>query len=115
MDKNKLIAELQAKVSELEKEKTRAFNNGYETGQKALTTNAEPVAWMTVQEGVFSPSFRYSFSETKKDGWIPLYTTPQTKPLSDEEIIKLFWDASWGTDEDVIKFARAIEERILGK
>jgi len=38
------------------------------------------------------------------------YTTPQPKPLSDEEIIKLFWDASWGTDEDVVKFARAIEK-----
>lgn len=36
----------------------------------------EPVAWMSIQEGIFSPSFKYLFSETKKQGFIPLYTNP---------------------------------------
>jgi len=69
---------------------------------------SEPVAWMSSVNGEtvyvgYEPA----------DGYlaIPLYTAPQTKPLSDEEIIKLFWGASWGTDEDVVKFVRAIEER----
>ena len=43
---------------------------------------------------------------------IPLYTAPQTKPLSDDEILKL-----WNVDctnvlaSYLIEFARAIEER----
>jgi hypothetical protein len=45
----------------------------------------EPVAWMSIQEGIFSPSFKYLFSETEKQGFIPLYTHP-VKELTDEEI-----------------------------
>ena len=46
----------------------------------------------------------------------PLYTTPQTKPLSDEEIIKVF-EGNFNPNSDgtinseVLAFARAIEER----
>ena len=100
------------------------------------TQENEPVAWM-YQDNVTD---EWEFSSLKVAGNCePLYTTPQTKDfkydpetgeplidgyplysglpkrkLSDEEIIKLFWDASWGTDEDVIKFARAIELKIRG-
>jgi hypothetical protein len=47
-------------------------------------------------------------------------TTLQTKPLSDEEIIAVFesrfYEKSTGRiNDEVIAFARAIEERILGK
>ena len=54
---------------------------------------------------------------------IPLYTTPQTKPLSDEEIIELVGKhIDYVPDDDngmkivgIKSLARAIEERILGK
>ena len=39
--------------------------------------NNEPVAWMSIHEGVYSPSFEYLFSRTKKEGFIPLYTQEQ--------------------------------------
>ena len=47
---------------------------------------------------------------------LPLYTTPQTKPLSDEEILNSWVEIDlpeecWITDEHLINFARAIEER----
>ena len=49
---------------------------------------------------------------------IPLYTTPQTKPLSDEEIADMVCSGEyWKVDGltiisvDFAKFARAIEER----
>jgi len=48
---------------------------------------------------------------------IPLYTTPQTKPLSDEEIIKIFnqiWNDGGNTNGVMHRFARAIEERVRG-
>lgn len=40
-------------------------------------------------------------------------TKEQAKPLTDEDIMSLYWRAGWETDDDVIKFGRAIEERIL--
>lgn len=49
-----------------------------------------------------------------KSDWRPLYKTPQTKPLSDEEIEKLALicsDMDYGSMHlDAIKFARAIEK-----
>ena len=38
-------------------------------------------------------------------------TTPQTKPLSDEEIKEVWLKRPANTAEDVVRFARAIEER----
>ena len=58
----------------------------------------EPVAWMDKETGQVSRVACYS---------IPLYTTPQTKPLSDEEIEKLASSKMW----DYLTYARAIEER----
>jgi hypothetical protein len=53
---------------------------------------------------------------------IPLYTTPQTKPLSDEEIGKIamqdpFWwnPDSFKCDIDWLGFARAIEAKVRGE
>ena len=43
--------------------------------------------------------------------WIPNYTTPQTKPLSDEEIQDLWFRGCSFTTKDLMKFARSIEER----
>lgn len=45
---------------------------------------------------------------------IPLYTTPQTKPLSDDEVIKIRQTTKAKSTEnwaDTLAFARAIEER----
>ena len=106
------------RIAELEKEKARAFNNGYETGQKALTTNAEPVAWTNdfcldlLKQG--HEANLWTEKEKDEDD-IPLYTTPQTKPLSDEEINKLLIPITniniWDKPNELVKLARAIEER----
>ena len=69
-----------------------------------LEKQSEPVAWM-------SPDGKVSQTEGKLF-YIPLYTTPQTKPLSDEEIKAIA--AQNRTDLSIpayISFARAIEER----
>jgi hypothetical protein len=46
---------------------------------------------------------------------IPLYTTPQTKPLSDEEIENISHNHIFEFDElDIYGFARAIEAKVRG-
>ena len=46
------------------------------------------------------------------DNWIPLYTTPQTKPLSDEEIMECYENRNqYASPDHLLNFARAIEER----
>lgn len=42
---------------------------------------------------------------------IPLYTKPRAQPLSDEEIESIYYKDFNFEDADMIKFARAIEER----
>ena len=91
------IAELSKNVDELEEDLL-----------KATQTNAEPVAWM-------SPDGKVSITEGKLFH-IPLYTTPQTKPLTDEEILPIYtksstYDSESGLFVDIYGFARAIEER----
>ena len=67
-----------------------------------LEKQRKPVAWT---DGRFNLSF-------DKTGIcdIPLYTTPQTKPLSDEEIWKIYGITGLGNGM-ALRFARAIEER----
>jgi len=76
-----------------------------------IEMNNKPVAWIAYDE------FGDFMLEATKEGdypWQPLYTTPQTKPLSDEEIIEIrkqstaFGYKDWS---DSLSFARAIEER----
>ena len=43
--------------------------------------------------------------------YLPVYTTPQTKPLSDEEIWNWFKENTALTKESALRIARAIEER----
>ena len=92
---------------------------------KALTWNdkqSEPVVWWnglneSEEDDFMYPKLRQAHIDhpqscTHKFYPIPLYTTPQTKPLSDDEIGEIYWKLhsdDW-TEED-IKFARAIEER----
>jgi len=69
-----------------------------------LEKQGKPVAWM-------SPDGKVSQTEGSLF-YIPLFTTPQTKPLSDEEIWKewsKFYPDVFHTH--LIDFVRAIEER----
>ena len=77
----------------------------------------KPVAWMlTLPDGTHD----WILDGQDCDGYIPLYTTPQTKPLSDEEIIKAsepFWkcDAFNEVSFDDVGFARAILKKASKK
>jgi hypothetical protein len=85
-----------------------------------LDKQGEPVAWWNGKSKFCSP--RDKSWDAKTGGIlsfgcnIPLYTTPQTKPLSDEEILNSWVEIDlpeecWITDEHLINFAKAIEER----
>jgi hypothetical protein len=41
--------------------------------------------------------------------------TPQTKPLSDEEINEIYWKLYEDEDIDTLEFARAIEAKVRGE
>lgn len=75
------------------------------------TKQSEPVAWMQMH---YKDNIPTKFSPVKVwEDDIPLYTTPQTKPLSNEEIIKIFnqiWIDGGNTNGVMHRFARAIEE-----
>ena len=81
-----------------------------------LEKQGKPVAWMQMHHKDNIPT-KFSHVKVWEDD-IPLYTTPQTKPLSDEEVFNL---TAWKKNpyelyvemekEDMIAFARAIEER----
>ena len=66
------IAELEKLVSEMK----------YEKSSGVYEKQSEPVAWMTENGTIFDELPPIS------GGLIPLYTTPQTKPLSDEELLQ---------------------------
>ena len=72
-----------------------------------LEKQGEPVAWMNIRTSkcvVF-------INTPPSNDWIPLYTSPQTKPLSDEEIWNWFKENTALTKESALRIARAIEER----
>ncbi len=76
----------------------------------------KPIAWSCWNEDM--PSAIITFTEPDKYGWQsikPLYTTPQTKPLSVEEIEGAFYKKCWYYDKDekfdYYGFAREIEKR----
>lgn len=72
-----------------------------------LEKQGEPVAWMQMHHKDNIPT-KFSPVKVWEDD-IPLYTTPQTKPLSDEEIEDLAGYAGENpTKSDMIAFARAI-------
>jgi hypothetical protein len=156
MNKNWQLSETMAynRISDLER-KAKAFEQSCRVAttqikalQAELETNAKPVAWMYKVNGVhtFWNSERPPEDAYDEGTLIPLYTTPQTKPLSDaeqdacfnrgykegirdtlartpqtkplsgEEILEIY-ESIWNRPMVVedISFARAIEERILGK
>jgi hypothetical protein len=79
----------------------------------------EAVAWIAVGENknVF---FDLDTALSIDANPIPLYTTPQTKPLSDDEIlIEAKYQPNLGyylaCEFDVLEFARAIEAKVRGE
>jgi hypothetical protein len=101
------IAELEGEVSHLKHiNKNWSISEGWALQRIAeLEKQSEPVAWIR------SGDDQLSLVKEKDDGymvWKPLYLAPQTKPLSDEEIISMFEHPD---DFSCIEYARVIEER----
>ena len=77
-----------------------------------LEKQGEPVAWMEyIQDEEWEVWYIEPTNLPEGHSYKPLYLAPQTKPLSDEEIKEVWIKRPANTAEDVIKFARAIEER----
>ena len=85
-----------------------------------LDKQGEPVAWMSSIEWrknhlMSKAQYESCASKNKVDFDIPLYTTPQIKPLSDEEIINIWEKTNYeskyyeASNNFAIEFARAIE------
>ena len=73
-----------------------------------LEKQGEPVAWMQMHHKDNIPT-KFSPVKVWEDD-IPLYTTPQTKPLSDEEIeevIRKHWNKEY-KNRGMMAFAKAI-------
>jgi hypothetical protein len=132
------IAELEKEAEDWEK-----ATKWMEMTRQVPEKQSEPVAWLikTDQENGGDVVFPEELNEITKfykdENWeytlIPLYTTPQTKPLSDEEIISLAelsgfkWsqdkgihvkhsNGSWiGIDVNIVDLCRAIEAKVRGE
>jgi hypothetical protein len=119
------------RIAELEKEAEECWCGGHSyeylraKNRLPQEKQSEPVAWMNptgLEYKQRASDFMYNDAlYDKKLGWIPLYTTPQTKPLSDEEIIELFRFSDVAsnyysdTEKFAIEFARAIEAKVRGE
>ena len=122
-DASNMLRQQADRIAELEKESA----NLEHSLKNALifidnAKQSEPVAWMdkygnvctNIQKKMYAGNITAQYNYDLND--IPLYTTPQTKPLSDEEISELsekHLDMDWQTG--VIEFARAIESKVRGQ
>ena len=79
-----------------------------------LENKSKPVAWMEyIQDEEWEVWYTEPTDLPEGHSYKPLYLAPQTKPLSDEEIIKIFnqiWNDGGNTNGVMHRFARAIEE-----
>jgi hypothetical protein len=102
------------RIAELEKLVHQRFDDGkrlgvIETEDRLKQQSAEPVAWtnqkwldgIAKEPQLFQPLFVHG--KQTEHNTIPLYTTPQIKELSDEELNKAF-DYYCETDEGVLRF-----------
>jgi hypothetical protein len=100
------------RIAELEKLVHQRFDDGkrlgvIETEDRLKQQSAEPFIWL-------KQDFDGEWIEVHPNKGIPLYTTPQIKELSDEEINAVYhevWNSNkWSDVEgiDIEKFARAI-------
>jgi thiamine pyrophosphate-dependent acetolactate synthase large subunit-like protein len=80
-----------------------------------LENKSKPVAWMEyIQDEEWEVWYTEPTDLPEGHSYKPLYLAPQTKPLSDEEIIKIFnqiWNDGGNTNGVMHRFARAIQER----
>jgi hypothetical protein len=76
--------------------------------------NNQPVAFRNKETGEFCTG---GFLSKHYDQWIPLYTTPQIKELSDEEILEIGNAVTnlIDSNEGWIEFARAILKKASEK
>jgi len=80
------------KLKEIEIELHR-LKNALEMTNRALKTKDEPVAWMNRHGACKTSLFMEVEAGAKEEYTIPLYTTPQQrKPLTRDEVEKLFWE-----------------------
>jgi hypothetical protein len=89
------------RIAELEKLVHQRFDDGkrlgvIETEDRLKQQSAEPFIWL-------KQDFDGEWIEVHPNKGIPLYTTPQIKELSDEELNKAF-DYYCETDEGVLRF-----------
>ena len=89
--------------------------NAYELADELLRDNTQltvKAAYMLRQQADLIRNLQKSLG-FKNSGYETINLTPQTKPLSDEEIEKVFDNTFKVRDfeEAFLKFARAIEER----
>jgi len=81
--------------------------------------SAEPVAWTKKDTLIFLGNYEFGSItiqvQKQKDNEfdIPLYTKPQIKDLSDEEIDEVLYSMDWA--HDPVKFARAILKKASEK
>ena len=108
-DAGTMIRQQADRIAKLEKEVKDALEIGIAEGFiKAHKQSAEPVGrFMSDAAGNWGCVW---FDDKKPKNGELLYTTPQTKPLSDKEIIQI-WGVKSIWDDKLIKFARAIEKR----
>jgi len=109
------IAELEKENSELKYEKSSgAYQGKYLEQYWVKQQSAEPVAWMEYIQG---EEWEVWYVEPKDlpEGhtYKPLYTSPQIKELSDEEIDEVLYSMDWA--HDPVKFARAILKKASEK
>ena len=79
-----------------------------------LEKNAKPVAWMEyIQDEEWEVWYVEPTNLPKGHTYKPLYTTPQIKELSDEEIDEVLYSMDWA--HDPVKFARAILKKASEK
>ena len=79
----------------------------------------KPIAWTDDLWTIFEHEDYLELDDELKEGMIPLYTSPQKNPLSDEEINNISKESlginieqcSLSRDIDLLAFAKAIEER----
>ena len=76
-----------------------------------LENQSQPVAWMEyIQDEEWEVWYTEPTDLPEGHSYKPLYLAPQTKPLSDDEILNLYKET--GADNGGIReFVRAIEER----
>ena len=116
------IDELKDRIAELEKtmgERLNDLNTRQVEDARTSLVSTPPYAYAVIEgeDGKENVSLQFDHPEMcgqKYKQSIPLFTTPQTKRLSDEEIVKIRQATKAKSTEnwaDTLVFARAIEER----